>query len=273
MTPLDSQVTHLDLTAPTAMQVARGNVVTDDDGTRQATLLFPPGTQATMTLPDGSTQPLTTLDIRATEYTVGATGPQAMPAELPPATGYTYAVEYSVDQAVAAGATRVDFNQPVFAYVDNFLNFPAGTLVPAGWYDATNAAWNASDNGRVIKILEVLLGQAVVDVNGSGVAASETDLVQLGLTAVELQQLAQLYPVGKSLWRVPVTHFSPWDYNWIFIGPDGVESPPPVTPTENGDQRPDKPDCQPGSVIECQSQVLGETLPVVGTPFTLELSQ
>jgi YD repeat-containing protein len=267
MTPLDSQVTHLDLTAPTALQVARGSVVTDDDGTRQATLLFPPGTQATMTLPDGSTPPLTTLDIRATEYTVGATGPQAMPAELPPATGYTYAVEYSVDQALAAGATRVDFNQPIFAYVDNFLNFPAGTIVPAGWYDATNAAWNASDNGRVIQIRDVTLGQAVLDVTGSGQAASETDLAQLGLTAVELQQLAQLYPVGKSVWRVPLTHFSPWDFNFSLAAPPGATAPPvagsSALPT------PDDPDQQCGSVINCQSQVLGETLPVTGTPVTL----
>ena len=44
---------------------------TDKDGTRQATLLFPQGAQATMRLPDGSTQPLTSLRVRVTEYTVG----------------------------------------------------------------------------------------------------------------------------------------------------------------------------------------------------------
>ncbi len=31
--------------------------------------------------------------VRLTEYTVGENGQEAMPAELPEATGYTYAVE------------------------------------------------------------------------------------------------------------------------------------------------------------------------------------
>ena len=46
--------------------------VTDTDGTRQATLLIPQGTTATIQLPGGGTQALTTLSLRATEYTVGA---------------------------------------------------------------------------------------------------------------------------------------------------------------------------------------------------------
>jgi hypothetical protein len=73
--PLDPQVTTIDLTASAPMQVAQGSVVTDADGTRQATILFPQGTQAQLVLPDGGTQPITTLHVRATEYTVGANGP------------------------------------------------------------------------------------------------------------------------------------------------------------------------------------------------------
>ena len=42
----DAQATTVDLTSATEIQVARGSVVTDQDGTRQATLLIPPGTQA-----------------------------------------------------------------------------------------------------------------------------------------------------------------------------------------------------------------------------------
>ncbi len=70
----DPQVTTIDLTAATPVQVARGSVVTDDDGARQATLFFPQGTQAHMVLAGGGTQPLTTLHVRSTEYTVGANG-------------------------------------------------------------------------------------------------------------------------------------------------------------------------------------------------------
>ena len=57
--------------------------------------------------------PIPGLNVRATEYTVGGTGPKAMPALLPPLSAYTYAVEFSVDEAQAAGATTVQFSQPV----------------------------------------------------------------------------------------------------------------------------------------------------------------
>jgi hypothetical protein len=83
LVPWDVQVTPIDLTAATGIQVAQGSVVTDQDGTRQATLLFLPGTQASMALPTGQHVPLSMLHVRATEYTVGTNGPLAMPAELP----------------------------------------------------------------------------------------------------------------------------------------------------------------------------------------------
>ena len=72
---LDSQVTIVDLSAP-AMQIARGSAQTDSDGTRQATLLFPQGTQAELVMQDGSTRSITTLNVRATEYTSGPQRPQ-----------------------------------------------------------------------------------------------------------------------------------------------------------------------------------------------------
>ena len=88
------------------VQVAQATTVDDGDGERQAVLMFEPGTEAVMELADGSTKPLgDDLQVRATEYTVGASGDEAMPGELPPSSGYTYAVELSVDEAVDAGAT------------------------------------------------------------------------------------------------------------------------------------------------------------------------
>ncbi len=44
------------------------------DGTRQATLLLPQRTSASMLLPNGSTQAHTGLHVRATEYGVGGSG-------------------------------------------------------------------------------------------------------------------------------------------------------------------------------------------------------
>jgi RHS repeat-associated protein len=270
--PLDPQVTPIALHESSPLQVAQGSPSTDVDGTRQATIVFPPGTAASMRLADGTTQPLSTLHVRATEYTVGESGPKAMPGPLPPTSGYTYAVELSVDEALAAGATRVDFTQPVPVYIDNFLNFPVGGIVPVGWYDREKAAWTPSDNGKIIQLLgSDSAGLALLDVDGSGQAADAVTLGELGISAAERAQLATLYPVGKSLWRVPVTHFTPWDYNWPMGPPDDAEPPPPARPELDDEDPPDPEDsneCK-GCSIEAQSQTLGEEIPLTGTPVRL----
>jgi hypothetical protein len=82
LTPLSSSVTTIDFSQP--VQVARGEVSTDGNGTRRVTMLFKQGTSATVVLPNGSTQPVSTLHVRASEFTVGDGGPKAMPAPLPP---------------------------------------------------------------------------------------------------------------------------------------------------------------------------------------------
>ncbi len=117
LTAYDINVTQID-TAATAVQVARGSPITDADGARQSTLLFSPGTSLIMVTPAGAAVTLNNFHVRATEYTVGPNGPKAMPATLPATTAYTYAVELSVDEVVAAGATSMDFNQPVVNYLD-----------------------------------------------------------------------------------------------------------------------------------------------------------
>ncbi len=230
--PVDSKVTTVNLSLPT-LQVAQGNVVTDSDGTRQATVFFPPGTTATMVKPDGTTQALTTLNVRATEYTVGPNGPKAMPAPLPPTSAYTYAVELSVDEALSVNAKTVVFNQAVPFYLDNFLNFPVGGNVPTGYYDRDKGIWIPSANGRVIKILSIGGGLANLDTNGDGVVDTAAQLAALGITDAERGQLASLYPAGKTLWRVPITHFTPWDCNWPFGPPPGAG--PPGQPPPGGD--------------------------------------
>ena len=269
MIPLDEQVTTIDLSANQAIQVAQGSAVSDEDGTRQATLLFAQGTEAELVLPDGSTQAISALNVRATEYTVGDTGPEAMPGELPPNSGYTYAVEFSVDEALAAGAVDVRFNQPVINYLENFLDLPVGGIVPVGYYDRLEGRWVPSDNGLIIQILRINdNGLAVLDVDGSGQAASAQALADLGITNAERRRLAQLYAPGQSLWRVAITHFTPWDCNWPYGPPDDAEPPNPEPP-QGGDD-PDPNTCEENaSIIECQNQVLGDRVKIVGTPFTL----
>ncbi len=137
-----------------------------------------------------------------------------MPAELPPTSQYTYCAEISADEALAAGATDVRLDRPVYFYVENFLGFPVGTAVPVGYYDRQKGEWIASKNGRVIKVLSITAGMAELDSNGDDVADDPATLAALGITDAEREKLAALYQPGQTLWRVPVTHFTPWDPNW-----------------------------------------------------------
>jgi YD repeat-containing protein len=241
-------------------QIARGTVMNDSSGSRQATMLFAPGTSASMTTPAGVVG-LTALSIRATEYSVGPNGPKAMPASLPPQSTYTYCVELSVDEALAAGATALQFSKPVSFYVENFLGFPIGTQVPLGFYDPTKSAWIPSQDGRVIRIVAIESGVARVDTDGDGLADDT------GLDATERQQLGSLYASGTSLWRLTMTHFTTWDANYSSAvtldgtAPNGQATwfPAGACPTTIPNN----------STIECQNQTLGEAVPVTGAPFEL----
>ena len=192
-----------------AVQVAQGSPVTDADGTRRATIIFPAGTTATLNNADGTTQSASTMHVRATEFTVGPNGPKAMPALLPANSGYTYCVELSVDEAPG-----VTFSNPLPLYIDNFINFTVGTPVPLGYFDRNQQKWLPAANGVVIKILTVANGTVTIDSDGDGVADNAP-----GLSADELAQLATLYTAGQTLWRVNVDHFTPWDTNWPYGPP------------------------------------------------------
>jgi RHS repeat-associated protein len=267
LVPFDVQTTVIDLSAP-GVQAARGAPQTDAAGPRQATVLFPPGNQGTMVMPDGSTQPLNSFTLRATEYTVGPNGPQTMPAPLPPNVGYTYCVELTADEAEQAGAARVQFTQPLYVYLENFLGFPVGSIAPSGYYDRQKAAWIPSPNGRVIKIVGVTGDLADLDVD-SNPGADPSLYASLGITEDERAQLASLYPMNQELWRVPITHFTPYDLNW----PAGLGVASDATLPNQAPPDQKKPDCDPckqkGSILECQSQVLGQEIPVIGSPFSL----
>jgi len=232
----------------------------DGDDARQVSILFPENTHiSNLAVADG-----TALNVQLTEYTRGPYGKQRMPGQLPPTSGYTYAFEATLPEAAAQGVDDVQFDHDVFVYVDNFTHYPVGEPVPNGYYDRTKGAWLAERSGRIIKILSVSNGAATLDVTGDGVADTGTALSDLGITASELASLAAQYAAGTELWRVPIRHFSPYDGNWGFL-PEGAAAPPNFQPTS---PNPD-PCKQSGSIIGCESQTLGENLPIVGTPFNL----
>jgi RHS repeat-associated protein len=258
---LDPNVTAIAAQAA-EWQIARGSTVTDSSGTRRATAMFFPGTRATMEMSDGTTQPLTTLSVRATEYSVGNDGARAMPAPLPPQSAYTYCVELSIDEARDAGATSVRFSPGVPFYVENFLGFPVGMKVPVASYDRTKNAWIPSPDGKVIRIVAIESGAARVDTDGNGTPDD------IGLNLAERQQLAQLYPAGTTLWRALLAHFTPQDLNC----PTKIKDPDAAglggKPTYYAGAGCTWPQ-EAGSIIDCPSQILGEDVGLTGTPFAL----
>jgi len=289
--PYDSQYSNIDLTAGTA-QLYWGARQSDGRGQRRASVYFPAGTQANMLMPDGSTQSLPQFTMRVTEYTVGAAGPQAMPGQLPMSVGYTWAANFTADEAEAASAKSIQFNRPVVVYVDNFIDMPAGTAVPVGWYDFDKTAWIGEENGRIIKILGVDgQGQAILQVTTDARPATAQELQALGIDSEELKQLGSTRAVGDVLWRVAVTHLTPYDCNWAYGPPDDAKPPPtdqpPQPPGDNtqpssGNTQPSNdntppPDDPPNTCLPTGAgcdvfftqRALGQGIDLPGTPLAL----
>ncbi len=260
----------LDLASNEPVQVLQGPLVSDDRGERRTTLLVPQGVNAQMVMADGSSRAFSsdTLTVRATEFTVGDKGPEAMPGELPPGVGYTYAVELSIDEAEAAGAASVKFDKPLYQYVENFIGFPVGDEAPLYYYNRQSGNWEQEEPGIVIKILDIVSGMANIDTDGDNQPEDNDTLNSLGFTDEERTTLASLYPPDTSLWRTRITHFSPFDTNW-FNRPNN-EINEAINNIEIIEDEPETNSCNSrGSIIDCQNQTLGERIPIAGTPFSL----
>jgi len=265
----DEKVSQI-LNNSSEIQVVKGSSVSDESGTRTAVLMIPPNTVAKLQMPDGTLKNTSTLSIRATEYTVGADGLRRMPADLPTRTGYTYAVELSADEAIASGASHVVFSQAVPFYVDNFLNLPPGSAVPVGSYNSKLGAWDAENDGVVLRVLQIQNGKAVLSADTSGNAATENQLLRLKITEGELQKIAESYSPGQSFWRAQLMHMSPYDLNFT------VTLPPPAPPGPPASVSIKKPPCTSdgettsyGSIIDLRTCGLGEELSLPGIPTNL----
>lgn len=251
-------------------QVGMGSTTNDARGKRTALALFPPNTQAELKLADGSSQPLPQLTFRATEYTIGETGSNAMPGMLPISVGYTYAVELSSDEAIAAGAKSVQLSQPIPFYLENFLEFPIGETVPLGWYDYDQATWIGAENGRVISILSIDAGKATVQVSKEARPATPAELSSLGLSDQELAVLGQIYPSGKKLWRTRISHFTPWDLNQPYGPPDDADGPPePPADPDDETCKSGQDCCAKAGCDIFQDRSLGQGIAIPGSPFNL----
>ena len=104
-----------------------------------------------------------------------------------------------------------------------------------------------------------------VDTDGDGKADTG-----LGMTDAERARLAAaLRAPARSCGASLITHFTPWDHNWPYGPPPGAK-PPKLKEFEWKD--PNDPCQQQGSAIGCETQTLGESMPVTGTGMTLNYS-
>lgn len=248
--------------------VFRGGEVEDKHGKRKSTILTPAQGKISRKDTEGKEATFHSPKLVATEYTVGADGHARMPAPLPPSSAYTYAVELgAVDEDDIVGS--VSFENPAIYYVENFLNFPVGGSVPSGYYDKEKATWVPADDGRVIRILKENDGLAELDVTGKGKPSSLDELKKIGITDDERKRIADLYEPNQTLWRIPIPHFSIWDFNW----PPGDQ---PQAPDVDDPSKPDEKDPDPckekGSIIQIQNQVLIDDVEITGAPFSLTYS-
>lgn len=260
---LDSQVTPVTFSAGGLVSGTFTFQNQDGDATpaRNAYVYFPANVGATS---NGAALPATA-KFRVTEYTVGSRGPNRMPANVAANTMYTYAAEFTLEDAGGNVYDNVTFATPVMSYVHNFLNLAVSETVPVGYYDRQAGNWQPMPNGRVIAI------------DNAGAVTG----LQAGDPAVSAGELAALAAFkGMTIWRLPLKHFSPLDFNMGIGAPEcETQNGTAVCPgaveahAKGGDDGPACGSCQKtGSIIDVERQVLRETFPVVGTPFSLNYS-
>jgi RHS repeat-associated protein len=248
---------------PDTVVTHQSTEVTDEFGSRSCSMVFTGDNHAYLVDENGNdVQELTTITTRATEYTT----PESMPAVLPPTSAYTYCVELSVD-----GAERVRFEKPVITWVDNFLGFDVGEIVPVGYYDRDRGFWIPSDNGVVVKLLDTDT-DGIVDALDADGDNQPDDLNSDGSCNDEVTGLgdAGIYQPDSTYWRVAVTHFTPGDCNWPFRYPEDAIYPNPEN--EPDDEQPENFEiCLTGggSSVEDRSRIFHENIPIPGTDMAL----
>ncbi len=274
-----SSATEFDLTSPQTQFTHTSTPETDAAGTRACTAVFSKdnGNEAYEVDVNGNKiRTLTKFNVRATEYKTEA----SMPSVLPSTSAYTYCVELNVD-----GAERVAFKNPVVVYVDNFLGFPTGSIVPLGSYDRDEGVWKPEKDGVVVQVVSLkdenddpIYIDGVLQLGldkdregdaGYGYADDFNGDSQVGDEIAALLASRPSVQVGDTFWRVEVSHFSPWDCNWPgSYPPDAIPltSPPPID-TVTGNTPPAK--VPLACYVTHQEQAYHDDVPIPGTTTTL----
>ena len=269
MVPYEDRVSGVDLTDD-ELQVAQGSTITDGDGTRQATLLLEPGTDATATLPDGSDE-----------------GPRRQ-AQHPRHRVHDRRQRPGRDARRAAADLGLHVRGRVLRRrgrqgrrpstssstsrssptSTTSLGFPAGTAVPMGYYDREKAQWIAAKNGdRHQDRRRVRRPRAA--------RRDRRRRRRHGARSPRSASTTPSWPSSPSSTtpaRASGAPRSRTSRRGTTTGPTACPTAPaaPARAAPTAATRPATTRAAPGgSIILCENQVLGEQPPIAGTPYTL----
>ncbi|MDR0579831.1 MAG: hypothetical protein LBG21_04440, partial [Campylobacteraceae bacterium] len=261
----DAKVSTIKM-SDTNPRIHSSSKINDERGERQATIVFEGVNKAKAIDKDGSERELETINIRATEFKT----PPSMPSNLPNTTAFTYCVDITVDGVT--DSESVTFDNPLVMYVDNFLGFNVGELVPVGYYDRNKGEWIGSDNGIIVRLLDTNSDGMVdaLDANGDG---EPDDLNGDGDFGDEVAGISNNtnYQAGKTYQRAKITHFTPWDCNFPYV-PEGDVNEPNSDNTDPNTGTPNQPNDNPvctNSYITSKTQILHEDIDIAGTNVKL----
>jgi len=244
--------------------VVKGHKVNDKNGNRQPIFIVSPDTQANLIFDDGK---LINVDkyssFTITEITEGKNIYESFPAIVPDPR-YVYSFELKLTDTKNQKADLVKFTKPISIYVDNFMNYPVGHDFNAWYYDRLETNWIKKHKVHVLKIISINNGLAIIDIDGDD---KPDNPEKYQIPKIELKLLAEKYIEGKTLLRSEIDNMGPW----VFICRpviDDLPSPPPGDDDDDDDGC-GKSCCLPGCIIDPNNQSVGESIPLVGTPYNL----
>ncbi|WP_290498756.1 DUF1566 domain-containing protein [Alcanivorax sp.] len=257
--PRDSKRSHIDLSSGQT-QVHQSSVINDESGSRKATVVFNDITQATIVSADGSQRNLDDFWFSATEFET----PGSMPGALPKETAFTFANDLHV--ADTHYSDKVIFDGFVVMFVDNFLGFEVGEIIPIGYFDRLADEWVASPNGVVVKLVDSSGNGQFDGLDYTGDDQPD-DLNGNGNTDDEITGLSQAdYSPGDTLWWGAFDHMTPYDYNFA---PSDAE-PPIDLEVDVDEEKEHEDDCaETGSFCMLHQRSFHEAIPVTGTNQSL----
>ena len=255
----DSKRSFIDLAA-SEPQVHSSSLISDEAGQRRATVVFNNIPGARVVSVDGRERELQQFWFSATEYET----PESMPGALPAETAFTFANDLHVDGVHYSDT--VLFDSPVVMFIDNFLGFEVGEIIPIGYFDRLADEWVASPNGIVVRVLDQNGdGQPDgLDYTGDGQA---NDLNGSGITADDAIGLAEAgYQAGDTLWWGSFDHMTPYDYN---LAPSDAEAPTELDVDADLEDPDNTEETCTGSFGKPNQQTFHEAIPVAGTNMAL----